>query len=114
LPTGDGLATALLVLRAVIETGRDLAELASDLVSSPQVLLNVQVRERIPLANVPEVSRLVAAAERQLAGAGRVLVRYSGTEPLLRVMIEGPDQATIQRLAEGIAGQVHADLGVRP
>lgn len=114
LPTGDGLATALLVLRAVIETGRDLAELAADLVSSPQVLLNVQVRERIPLANVPEVSRLVAAAERQLAGAGRVLVRYSGTEPLLRVMIEGPDQATIQRLAEGIAGQVHADLGVRP
>ncbi len=114
LPTGDGLATALLIVRAVIETGWELSDLAADLVPSPQVLVNVRVRERIPLADVPEVWRLVTAAERQLADAGRVLVRYSGTEPLLRVMIEGPDQATIQRLAEGIAGQVDADLGVSP
>ena len=112
LPTGDGLATALLIMRAVIETGRELSELAADLVASPQVLVNVRVRERVPLDDLPAVSRLVREAERRLADAGRVLVRYSGTEPLLRVMIEGPDQAAIQGLADEIAGQVEADLGL--
>lgn len=112
LPTGDGLATALLIIRAVIETGRDLSALAADLVASPQVLVNVRVRQRVPLDDLPAVSRLVRAAEQRLADAGRVLVRYSGTEPLLRVMIEGPDQAIIQSLANEIAGQVEADLGL--
>ncbi|MDA1094551.1 MAG: phosphoglucosamine mutase [Acidobacteria bacterium] len=112
LPTGDGLATALLIIRAVIETGRELSELAAALVASPQVLVNVRVRERVPLDALPAVSRLVRAAERQLADDGRVLVRYSGTEPLLRVMIEGPDQTTIQGLADEIAGQAEADVGL--
>ena len=112
LPTGDGLATAMLIMRAVIETGCELAELAADLVQAPQVLVNVRVRERVPLTDVPAVSRLVTEAERQLADAGRVLVRYSGTEPLLRVMIEGPDQAVIQGLADEIAAQVHTELGL--
>lgn len=111
LPTGDGLATAMLIIRAVIETGCGLAELAADLVPAPQVLVNVQVRERVPLGDLPAVSRLVTEAERQLSDTGRVLVRYSGTEPLLRVMIEGPDQAVIQGLADGIAAQVHTELG---
>ena len=111
LATGDGLATTLVIVRAVIETGRELAELAAHLVPLPQVLVNVQVRQRTALAEVPEVSRLIEKAERDLAGEGRVLVRYSGTEPLLRIMVEGPDQEAIQGLAATIAERVRADLG---
>ena len=111
LPTGDGLATALVIVRAVLETGRELADLAADLVPLPQVLVNVRVRQRTTLAELPEVSRLIEQAERDLAGEGRVLVRYSGTEPLLRIMIEGPDQGAIQGLADTIAARVRVDLG---
>ena len=111
LPTGDGLATMLLILRAVIETGSELADLRADLVPCPQVLVNVRVRRRTALAELPEVSRLIEQAERDLAGEGRVLVRYSGTEPLLRIMIEGPEQAGIEAQAEAIAARVRADLG---
>jgi phosphoglucosamine mutase len=110
LATGDGLATALVILRAVLETGRELADLAADLVPLPQVLVNVGVRQRTALAELPEVSRLIEQAERDLEGEGRVLVRYSGTEPLLRIMIEGPDQGTIQGLADAIAARVRVDL----
>ena len=111
LATGDGLATTLMIVRAVIETGRELADLAADLVPLPQVLVNVRVRQWTALTELPDVSRLIEKAERDLAGAGRVLVRYSGTEPLLRIMIEGPDQEAIQGLAETIAERVRADLG---
>ncbi len=111
LATGDGLATTLVIVRAVIETGRELADLAADLVPLPQVLVNVRVRQRTALAELVEVSRLIEKAERDLVGEGRVLVRYSGTEPLLRIMIEGPEQETIQRLAETIAARVRVDLG---
>ena len=110
LATGDGLATALVILRAVLETGRELADLAADLVPLPQVLVNVGVRQRTALAELPEVVRLIEQAERDLEGEGRVLVRYSGTEPLLRIMIEGPDQRTIQGLADAIAARVRVDL----
>ena len=111
LATGDGLATALMIVRAVIETGRELADLAADLVPLPQVLVNVRVRQRIALAKLYEVSQLIDKAECDLAGEGRVLVRYSGTEPLLRIMIEGPDQEAIQGLADTIAARVRVDLG---
>jgi|TARA_B100002003_G_scaffold251037_1_gene292745 phosphoglucosamine mutase len=111
LATGDGLATALIVARAVIETGRDLADLAADLVPLPQVLVNVRVRRRTALAELPEVSQLIERAERDLEGEGRVLVRYSGTEPLVRIMVEGPDQAAIEGLAETIEQRVRAELG---
>ena len=111
LATGDGLATTLVIVRAVIETGRELADLAADLVPLPQVLVNVRVRQRTALAELLEVSRLIEKAERDLAGEGRVLVRYSGTEPLLRIMIEGPDQAAIRGLAETIAARARVDLG---
>ena len=111
LPTGDGLATALLIVRALVESGRSLRDLAVDLRPSPQVLLNVRVRRRVPLSDLPSVRALVDAAEQRLADEGRVLVRYSGTEPLLRIMLEGPDSVVIQQLADGIAAQVRADLG---
>ena len=111
LATGDGLATALMIVKAVIDTGRDLADLAATLVPAPQVLVNVRVRRRTALTELPEVSRLIEKAELWLAGEGRVVVRYSGTEPLLRIMIEGPDQTAIEGLAEAIAERVRTDLG---
>ena len=111
LSTGDGLAVALLILRALVTTGRELRELAADLMPSPQVHMDVRVRQRVPLHELTAVSRLVAAAERELADQGRVLVRYSGTERLLRIMIEGPDREVIEALANGIAVQARADLG---
>src|SRR5580765_4962635 len=97
--TGDGIATALNVLRVMADTGRELADLASQLVSYPQVLVNVRVRERKELKSVPAIADAMARIEQRLAGQGRLLVRYSGTEPLLRVMIEGKDQQQIQRWA---------------
>jgi phosphoglucosamine mutase len=109
--TGDGIATALNVLRVMIETGRELADLASQLVTYPQVLVNVRVKEKRDLATVPEIAAAMARVEQRLAGQGRLLVRYSGTEPLLRVMIEGRDQGEIQNWASEIAGTVKEHLG---
>jgi phosphoglucosamine mutase len=111
LYTGDGIITALSVLRTMAETGRELADLASDLTIYPQVLLNVRVRCRRDLESVPEVAETIARVEQRLAGQGRLLVRYSGTEPLLRVMIEGREQQIIHQWAEEIADTVRQHLG---
>ena len=110
LPTGDGMATALAVLRVMAETGRDLSDLAAQLVTYPQTLTNVRVKEKRPVAAVPEIQAAIARVEAALEGRGRVLVRYSGTEPLLRIMIEGPDQASVQAWAEEIAEAVRSTL----
>jgi phosphoglucosamine mutase len=111
LPTGDGLATFLAVLRVIAETGKELADLAADLVTFPQTLVNVRVRSKTPVDQVPDVASAIGRVEAALAGRGRVLVRYSGTEPLLRVMIEGEDQASVQMWAEEIAEAVRGTLG---
>jgi phosphoglucosamine mutase len=111
LYTGDGIATALNVLRVMAETGRELSELAGELVTYPQVLVNVRVREKKDLRSVPAVAQVMDSVERRLSGHGRLLVRYSGTEPLLRVMIEGRDQHEIQGWAAEIAGAVEQHLG---
>ena len=111
LPTGDGITTTLSVLRIMAETNRDLADLASDLTAYPQVLVNVPVRQKEDLRSVPEVAAALATVEKRLAGHGRLLVRYSGTESLLRVMIEGQDQPTIDRWAKEIAEKVREHLG---
>jgi phosphoglucosamine mutase len=109
--TGDGIVTALRVLRVMAETGRELADLASDLRTFPQVLVNVRVREKRELRDLPPVAHAMDRVERALAGRGRLLVRYSGTEPLLRIMIEGRDQAEIQAWAQGIADAVKREIG---
>jgi phosphoglucosamine mutase len=103
LSTGDGMATALAVLRVMAETGRELADLASELVTFPQTLVNVRVARKTPVDDVPEIVAAITRVEAALDGRGRVLVRYSGTEPLLRIMIEGEDQASVQAWAEEIA-----------
>src|SRR5207247_2081483 len=92
LYTGDGLCTALNVLRTIAMTGRSLADLASDITNYPQVLLNVRVREKVDLKTVPAVADVIARVEERVAGQGRILIRYSGTEPLLRVMLEGKNE----------------------
>ena len=110
--TGDGIVTALRVLRVMAETGRELADLASDLKTYPQVLVNVRVREKRELRDLAPVAGAMAEVERSLAGQGRLLVRYSGTEPLLRIMIEGADQQEIQAWAQQIADAVKREIGV--
>jgi phosphoglucosamine mutase len=109
--TGDGLATSLNVLRTIARTGRTLADLASDLTTYPQVLINVQVRDKRDLATVPAIATVLSGVEARLAGSGRLLVRYSGTEPLLRIMLEGRDQEEIRSWGEEIAGVVRQHLG---
>ena len=109
--TGDGLCTALNVLRTVALTGRSLADLASDLTVYPQVLLNVRVRERVDLQTVPAVAAAIARVEARVAGRGRLLVRYSGTEPLLRVMLEGRQEDEIRAWGQEIVDEVEKHLG---
>ena len=108
--TGDGLATALSVLRVMALTGRPLSSLASQLVTYPQVLVNVRVRQRCDLASVPAVADAMARVESRLVGQGRLLVRYSGTEPLLRIMLEGRDRDEITAWAREIADVVTREL----
>ena len=108
--TGDGLITALSVLTAMAESGRPLSELRA-MHRVPQVLENVKVRERRPLAEIPGVQQTIAAAEERLNGSGRLLVRYSGTEMLARVMVEGEDAAVIQNIAKEIGAAIQKHIG---
>jgi phosphoglucosamine mutase len=109
--TGDGLATALNVLRTMSAARRELRDLASELTTYPQVLLNLRVRQKVDLKTVPEISAVITSVESRLAGNGRLLVRYSGTEPLLRVMLEGQDPATIRQWGQEIIDTVKDHLG---
>ena len=108
--TGDGLITALLMLSHMAEANRPLSELRV-MKRMPQVLQNVRVRERIPLSEMPDIARLIADVEQRLAGSGRLLVRYSGTEMLARVMVEGVDQAQIGALAREIGDAIQRRVG---
>ena len=108
--TGDGIVTALNVLRVMADSGRELADLAGELATYPQVLLNVRVLQKKDLSTIPPVADAMADVERRLDGSGRLLVRYSGTEPLLRIMIEGKNQAEIQHMASSIAAVVKREL----
>ncbi len=110
--TGDGLLTALRVMDVIVRSGKSLAELVSDLKVFPQKIQNVRVREKIPFAKVPEVQRAIEAAERELDGNGRVVVRYSGTETLARVMVEAESEEKMRALTAGIAGEIQKRLGV--
>ena len=110
-PTGDGMLTGLKVLEVLRATGRPLHELAAELVVYPQVLINVRVRERTDIEGIPEIKSHLDRARSVLDGRGRLVVRYSGTEPLLRVMAEGPDEAEVRSLAQAIVDAVKARLG---
>jgi len=109
--TGDGLLTALRVIETMTREGQPLAELVSDLKVFPQTIQNVRVREKVPFAKVPEIQQAIDVAERELDGNGRVVVRYSGTEALARVMVEAESEEKMKALAQGIAGAIKQALG---
>jgi len=109
--TGDGLLTALVVLDLVARTGKSLDELTADLKVFPQVIVNVKVREKKPLDAIPAVVEAIRAAEEDLKDSGRVVIRYSGTEALARVMIEAESEAAMRRHAEAIAAAIRAEIG---
>jgi len=108
--TGDGLLTLLQILRVLALEGRSLDELGR-LDPFPQVLVNVRVRERPEVKDVPALAQAIDQAERRLGSRGRVLVRYSGTEPLLRIMMEGPERAEIVSLAKSVEDVARAAIG---
>jgi phosphoglucosamine mutase len=109
--TGDGLVSALQVLAVLKQTGRTLAELASGMRKFPQVLLNVKVAERFDPSGVPAVQQAVARIEQRMAGEGRVVLRPSGTEPVIRVMVEGRDEGTTRAAADELAAVVKGVVG---
>ncbi len=108
---GDGIITLLQVLRILDETGKTLSDLVSPLKQFPQIIRNVRVRERIPLESIPEVNFAVSEFEREVGDRGRVVVRYSGTEPLARVMVEAEEADLVERHARLIAGAIDSVLG---
>jgi phosphoglucosamine mutase len=110
--TGDGLLTALRVMDVIVRSGKSLAELVSGLKVFPQKIQNVRVREKIPFAQVPSVQAAIEAAERELDGNGRVVVRYSGTEALARVMVEAESEEKMLAITAAIAGEIQKALGV--
>ncbi|EMG37621.1 phosphoglucosamine mutase [Desulfocurvibacter africanus PCS] len=108
--TGDGILAALQLLRIMQERGKPLSELAKLLEPYPQTLINVRVVRKTPFEEVPAVQKALVDAEQKLGGRGRVLLRYSGTEPLARVMVEGEDKALVKQLSEELVGVVEASL----
>lgn len=109
--TGDGLISGLQILARMKRTGRRLSELARCMTAVPQVLLNIRVKDKPDLAGLPEVQQAIQKGEASLNGTGRVLVRYSGTEPLLRIMVEGEQDSLIRSVADELARALRARLG---
>jgi phosphoglucosamine mutase len=109
--TGDGLLTALRVMEVMRDSGQDLDALTADLKIYPQLLVNVRIRDRRPLTELPAVRDEIGRAESELGDAGRVLVRFSGTEPLARVMVEGPELGRVEHFANSIAAAIQGELG---
>jgi phosphoglucosamine mutase len=110
--TGDGLLTALRVLDVIARTGTALADLVADMKVFPQEIKNVKVREKPPLEQMPSVMDAIRAAESELDGSGRVVVRYSGTEKLARVMIEAETEELMRRHTDAIASAIQQAIGV--
>jgi phosphoglucosamine mutase len=101
--TGDGVVAALNVLWVMRESGKNLSDLSQIIEDVPQVLINLRVKKKSPLHEIPGYKELVKDFEKKLQGEGRIFIRFSGTEPVLRVLIEGPDKLKINQYAESIA-----------
>jgi phosphoglucosamine mutase len=109
--TGDGLLTGLQVLAIMRRSGRPLSELVGDIERFPQTLVNVRVSEKRPIEEIPSVCEVVQRVEKDLDGRGRVVIRYSGTEPKARVMVEGEDESRVVEYAGEIAESLRRALG---
>ena len=110
--TGDGLITALQVLTLMKKTGKSLSELSTCMTTFPQRLVNIKVKEKKDLDSIPAINHVIKESEKRLDGKGRVVVRYSGTEPLLRIMVEGDTEEEIDSIVGEISAAVHRYLGV--
>jgi phosphoglucosamine mutase len=108
---GDGIITTLALIRVLVENKKSLAELTSGFQRYPQILVNVRVREKLPFAEVEPIARAARDIEERLGPRGRLLLRYSGTEPLARVMIEGEAQDSIEQYANELASIIKAEIG---
>ena len=108
---GDGMITALSLIRALRDSEKSLGQMTAGFQRYPQILLNVRVREKHPFAELPAVQAAVREVEEQLQNTGRLLLRYSGTEPLARVMIEGVNEWQIDSFAQKIAGAIEQEIG---
>ena len=113
-PTGDGMLTALQALSILVRSGRPLSWFRARYRPYPQILTNVRIHRRVPLERLPLTRASIHRAELRLKGHGRVLVRYSGTEPLVRVLVEGPDRAVCQKLSKDIIAEFQAELQAAP
>ena len=109
--TGDGIVAALQVIRAISDSRKTLAELKTGMQKFPQIMINVRLAEKVDISNNSAINSAVADAEKKLAGRGRVLLRPSGTEPLIRVMAEGDDQALVEQQVQAIARVVEQQVG---
>lgn len=110
--TGDGLLTALRLMDIIVRSGRSLGDLVGDLKVFPQKIQNIRVREKVPFGEIPAVKSAIEAAEKELDGNGRVVVRYSGTEALARVMVEAESEDKMRALTAAIAAEIQKALGV--
>jgi phosphoglucosamine mutase len=108
--TGDGIIAALQILEAMVETGRSLEDLVAEVERYPQILINVRLDEQREILSLPAIQAAAAAAERELAGQGRILLRPSGTEPLIRVMVEGNDPTRVEAIANRLADLVRMQV----
>jgi len=109
--SGDGILTGLRLIEAMKETGRALSELASIMTVYPQVLKNVLIKDKTDIHTYPEIAAVIRDVEKRIDGQGRVLVRYSGTQPLCRVMVEGPDRDTTERCCNEIVDVIDRTIG---
>ena len=108
---GDGMMTMMFVLEAMYEHRATLAQMVEGFSRYPQVIVNIKVREKVPFESIPAIGRESRKIEGELAGHGRLLLRYSGTENLARVMIEGRDQAEVEERANRLAQVIRTSLG---
>jgi phosphoglucosamine mutase len=111
--TGDGLVTALELLRIIQSRGEPLSKLRLGMRKYPQLLVNVKVRERIPLGRLPEITETVQAIEKELGSNGRILLRYSGTEPKIRLLVETRDEALLQPIADRVLAVIRKHLATQ-
>jgi len=109
--TGDGIITSLQLLALMKKTGRRLSDLASSMVRLPQILINVKIKEKADLDSIDAVSKKVKDVNKRLGDTGRLLIRYSGTEPLVRIMIEGIREDEIRVMAEDLAAAIRGSIG---
>ena len=109
--TGDGILTALKLIEALRDESKPLSELVKIMNVFPQVVINVEIKNKPDVLTVPQITEAIKAAEKNLAGKGRVLVRYSGTQPLCRVMVEGPTQKITEKYCQEIANKVKDQIG---